>query len=136
MTPEAQKILTMIEGVTPETPVAVLDEIDVRTYALRNGKTFLSGYTETTFDYHFHLNDAPIGIILEDDMNFTRSIDAQEALRREGWAVEFVGMKLTRPPYWVCELASTEDRGKTVRKSGATEPLARLHAWVQVWGME
>lgn len=122
MTPAAQKILTMIEGVTPETPMQFLDEIDLRVLYMKVGKDFdrEPPFAPSCFQY-------------------TRSIDAQEALRREGWWYEVIqtdAAEFMADVWRVNE--KNEALGASVLKGAPclTEPLARLHAWIQVWGME
>lgn len=130
MKPEAQKILTMIETVSSETSVTVLDEIDARVWCLWKDVQYIN----------FHAKEKPITILFIRNARsnevtifnlFTRSIDAQEALRREGWLIQSHQLN---GGHWQVDLV-----GKGEMFEGPffpTEPLARLHAWVQVMGME
>lgn len=135
MKPEAQKILTMIEGVGPvpalehqndmKKYLEILDEIDVRVDFMARKIVF----NEQEKDLLASLYVCSYG------PKFTRSIDAQEALRREGWYVRV--RPLLRLADGIKFQVFAERNAAAPNIAGGfllhTEPLARLHAWVGVW---
>lgn len=131
MKAEAQKILDMIEAVTPETAGEVLDEIDARVWCLLTNRIFDAFYGKNSDGSLRYFHE---GSWTHDQ--FTRSIDAQEALRREGWT--WVLDYHYGTPFMVMEKGMSAEKRILEVKTPAlpSEPLARLHAWVQVMGME
>lgn len=141
MKPEAQKILGMIEVARPD-DTAALDEIDARTDCLLKKWVFakMSPYGYDPHSQVGYLDTIYGGHICP---RFTRSIDAQEALRREGWKMDVYNDGTRGFRAVLCRPLKNGEGGEGVIGDLcmrdpylSTEPLARLHAWVQVCGME
>lgn len=134
MKPEAQKILTMIESVKAD-DTAMLDEIDARVWCLKTEMYFIGNLPGHSVSFGDKKTGTYIGMMTEvDQIKFTRSIDAQADLVKEGWE-----MSVTQhgEKFW-CQLSKGRGWDAILWEKGGSinEPLARLHAWVQVWGME
>lgn len=144
MNPAAQTILTMIEAVDPA-DAGVMDEIDARICCLKSGLEFVRMYAPSPNGKYAEVSRYT-GIIagqksqqnLLNSQKFTRSIDAQEALRRDGWRFSYVRESVREDAgLFYCTLLNWNSQAQIMSPiSLPTEPLARLHAWVQVWGME
>lgn len=136
MKPEAQKILSMIEGVRLDDAYA-LDHIDCHVECLAQGKKmvawphvvkFVKG-TQGEYSRMATVDDP--GCAKVEAKFYTRSIDAQEDLRKPEYDVTVdISDKSA-----ACVLVDAKDH-MISSPALPTEPLARLHAWVQVWGME
>lgn len=114
MKPEAQKILKMIEAVDPA-DAAAMSKIDGLVSVLVSAD-------KSSLHPAKYLR------------RYTRSIDAQEALRRQGWLVDVYHDREKPPTFRV--LMGRPSGENFYESVSCTEPLARLHAWVQVIGMQ
>lgn len=159
MKPEAQKILGMIEALGPvpefghandaKKYLEALDEIDARLDDWINNKSYRDVVGRITFEkmradlgerYYACRRSDGAEILFIAENKYTRSIDAQEALRREGWNMDIhvsmamIGDIKYRAHAW-CGIVKRREQ-LAVSNDLHSEPLARLHAWVQVMGME
>lgn len=135
---EAQNILGMIEGVSPD-DTDTLNEIDARVWCLRNSKIPYAGY-DCTYVYGVCPDDqCEVRVTLVRLVNvYTTSLDAQQSIMPNGWAVGLVNSSMGDDA--ICELTIfRNDYEYTVSSPHLlTEPLARLHAIIQayIWEWE
>lgn len=143
MKPEVIKILSMIEAADQKDNGA-LDAIDMAVEELIEGKKL----TFEKIKYGRLPNDAGFVILQpwsDDDgtlvrvsgTSYTQSIDAQEEyLRKEGTFVYVTNFNRELSWFQADGFIDADEIRDIVSPRLPTESLARLHAWMQVWGME
>lgn len=116
---EAQKILEMIEAVSPDDTVA-MDEIDARVFEYIKDKGRIYGY-QTEPEYK---------VLYTGMKPYTRSRDALKAIRPEGWLILIAQFSTG----FNCDLQKQGDMWVEPSPNGRslpTETLAELHAIIQ-----
>lgn len=141
MTPDAQKILDMIEAVDP-TDTAKLDEIDLLVMQYIQKKTYVKGE-----DYEWILLNSrgkKVLVLVDiDKINYTKSRDALKSIRPEN--CKFVGIiddnRFDAHKSFTCFMSVFIDDGDgkimgEVSGDGKTEELAELHVIIQAIDFE
>lgn len=136
-TDQLRHILAMIEE--NPTDAGVLDEIDCRVDAALEGDDFIKCMSSNIAGKMY--------LTYRDDENkvsrsgmcrykYTRSLDAQEALKTEGWTMASV--RSYKKDELVCEIYHNGCKGLVQSPPLINEHLARLHARIQViiWEIE
>jgi len=132
---EAQKILSMIESVSPD-DTAKLDEIDARVWCYLNNRDIFLHYAIKDHPPLFYFRDdtKPWGktyipdYLHDENWQYTRSRDALKAIRPDGFFIASIQENIDGEG-WTCSL-DNEDKSFWSPYS-KTEELAELHAIIQ-----